>query len=69
VSLEGLAGRTYEFRVRGPSERIAAETSAGAGAAFAPSAAGVSRLVRIAFPAAGANADGFTAATVVFSVR
>jgi hypothetical protein len=45
VSLEGIAGRTYTFRVRTPDGE---------------------RAVDVTFPAAGANADGYTVVTRPF---
>ncbi len=47
VSLEGIAGRTYPFRVRTPDT-------------------GAERVVMVAFPTAGANADGYVGTTVSF---
>ncbi len=73
VALEGIAGRTYSFRVSAPSEAVARSLSAvastGARATLTPQAApGDERVVEISFPTTGANADGYTAATVTFSV-
>ena len=72
VQLEGLAGRAYTFRIGAPSAEIArrltAHVSAGATATLdLRQANGTSRLVTIIFPVAGANADGYSSATVTFS--
>jgi hypothetical protein len=67
--LEGLAGGTYEFRVRGPSERIGVEAGMGASASLLAGNSRGWRVLRVVFPDSVANADGYTAATVVFSVK
>jgi hypothetical protein len=71
VSLEGIAGVRYRFRLRAPEEAtaraLAARASVGATASLAPSVAGsIERTVEIMFSAAGANPDGYTSATVTF---
>ena len=72
VALEGLAGRSYAFRITAPDERGAGRLDVrvgnGAAAAFGPTTKGeATRLVTITFPSAGANSDGYTAATATFS--
>jgi glycogen debranching enzyme len=73
VSLEGLAGRTYVFRVRGPDNirrSLSADVSDGGYATVATNEADTSEsLVAISFPVRGANSDGYTAATVTFGRR
>lgn len=73
VSLQGLAGRTYEFRILAPDDasarNLSAEGSAGAVVVPLPWDGGTARAVRVTFPADGADADGYTAATVSFSGR
>jgi hypothetical protein len=68
VSLEGLAGRSYRFRLRAPAAAVivtaAATGTATLGAARDP---GEPREVDITFPRAGANGDGYTALTVSFT--
>jgi hypothetical protein len=71
VSLEGLARQRYVFRVRTPDEgsarSLAVRTSDGSRATIAATAAsGAERSVEITFPATGANADGYTTATLTF---
>jgi hypothetical protein len=70
VSLEGMAGRSYQFRVRTPDAAAArglvADVTSGAKAVVSETNAG--RIVTIVFPSAGANSDGYTAATVSFSI-
>jgi hypothetical protein len=73
VALEGLAGRAYTFRVRAPTANgaRALRARAGGGASATPGADvsnGTSRPVTVIFPVAGANADGYTATTVSFSI-
>jgi hypothetical protein len=75
IALEGLAGRTYRFRVRAPRAVPAAalEVAAGAGgratAVPGDGAASAERVVDVTFPSAGASADGYTALTVSFGLR
>ncbi len=68
VSLEGLAGHTYAFRIGTPNpmaaRELVAEVGGGAAIRARPWTAGAERTVDVTFPAAGANADGYTAATV-----
>jgi hypothetical protein len=70
VSLEGLTGARYRFRLRAPEEAsraLAARASVGATVTLAPSVAGsTERTVEITFPTAGANPDGYTSAMVTF---
>ena len=71
VTLEGLAGQRYTFRVWAPDEATARGMSVIAGpnarATFAPVApAGRQRTVEVIFPATGGNADGYVAATLSF---
>ena len=72
VSLEGLAGRTYAFRVMAPgvtaARTLAASASTGA-TVTAAGGAGAERVVEVTFPMAGADADGYTAAVVTMSGR
>ncbi|HEU4990169.1 MAG TPA: GH116 family glycosyl hydrolase [Gemmatimonadaceae bacterium] len=68
VSLQGLADSTYEFEVMAPDAGSAGRLSAAASAgsvSLLPWRAGRARRLRITFPASGANADGYTAATLV----
>jgi hypothetical protein len=70
VQLEGIARRAYEFRVGMPSptSTLRVETSAGASATVErTSSIGSVRHVTIIFPDSGANADGYSTATVTFS--
>jgi hypothetical protein len=72
LSLEGIAGHTYAFRLLAPDAATAANlvaaASEGASAAVQPAAGpGTEREVRITFPAGGGSADGYSAATVTFS--
>jgi hypothetical protein len=73
VALEGIAGRSYAFRLHAPGERggdrtLTVEASAGSSAVAPPTPPGISgRTITITFPAAGANADGYTSAQIVFS--
>ena len=68
VSLEGLAGRTYSFRVRVPDaatgRSLAAETTPGSAAVIVEARGADERGVTVTFPATGANADGYTQATI-----
>ncbi|HEY8062749.1 MAG TPA: GH116 family glycosyl hydrolase [Gemmatimonadales bacterium] len=71
VALEGIAGRTYAFRVRAPDAAAArtllATVSADGHAAVTGDAHSVAeRVVAVTFPSSGANADGYTAMTVRF---
>jgi glycogen debranching enzyme len=71
VSLEGLSGQTYTFDVRTPDEPSARSLDAAAGGGGAvkllPAAGQARRAVDVTFPPSGANADGYTAATVTFT--
>jgi len=71
VALEGLAGQTYEFRIIGPDApaagNLTAEIGAGAAVRTLPWSGGTARVIEVTFPADGANADGYTAATVRIS--
>ena len=73
VALEGLAGRTYRVRVRAPRVAAAGDLTiaTGAGGAAATVTAGVhaEHAVDVTFPAAGANADGYTALSITLSLR
>jgi hypothetical protein len=76
VSLEGIAGRSYPFRVRTPDAAtavaLAAVVSNGGRVelSHAPSAgASADRVATIAFPSQGANGDGYTAVTVTLGRR
>ena len=68
VALEGLAGRTYRFRLRTPGSSVNV-TAGGGGAAVigAATTPGQPREVDISFPRAVANGDGYTALTVSFT--
>jgi hypothetical protein len=71
VALEGRAGQRYAFRVRAPDESTAAalavESGDGAKATIAPMRApGTERVLEVTFPATGANADGYSTATLTF---
>ncbi len=68
VTLEGLAGRAYEFSLRAADaapRAVAAEASGGGTADSAGLRGGLGR-VRVTFPTTGANADGYTTMTVAF---
>ena len=72
VALEGLSGQTYEFTIRAPDAATARALGAGvgAGASAVAGPAGqreTDRIVSVTFPAAGANADGYTATTATFT--
>ncbi|HEX2778966.1 MAG TPA: GH116 family glycosyl hydrolase [Gemmatimonadaceae bacterium] len=70
LSLEGLAGRSYRFRVRAPVAESSATAGAGGSATLGPAAgAGEWRPLTVTFPRAGANADGYTALTISFRSR
>jgi glycogen debranching enzyme len=74
VSLQGLVGRTYSFRIRAPdaatAESLIAETGAGAAATLADRPAGGSeRVLEVRCPSTGADADGYTEVTVRFRAR
>jgi hypothetical protein len=68
IALEGIAGRTYPFRVRAPeagaARALKAEVTAGSARVSDPAAEGRERTVLLTFPAAGANADGYAALTL-----
>jgi glycogen debranching enzyme len=71
VSLEGLAGRSYVFRVRAPdaasAQGLVSQSTHGGTAMIANgSGSGIERLVTVTFPSNGANTDGYTALTVTF---
>jgi hypothetical protein len=72
VSLEGLAGRTYAFRVRTPDATVArtlrADASTGSVVVPADGGASTDRTATITFASTGANADGYVATTVSFGV-
>ena len=69
VALEGLAGRGYRFRVRAPSAAVIAAASAGGSATLGAATADGWRTLDVAFPRAGANADGYSALTVTLRER
>ena len=73
LALEGIAGRTYRFRVRppraAPAGALQATTGAGGRAAVADGPAAAEHAVDVTFPAAGAGADGYVALTVAFAQR
>ena len=68
VALEGLSGQQYVFEVRAPDEAFAralgATVSAGGSAKLSPVTGRAQRTVEVTFPSSGANADGYTTATV-----
>ncbi len=68
VSLEGLAGQTYEFHILAPdasaARNLTAEIGSGASVRSEPWKSGAGRTLEVTFPHDGANADGYTAATV-----
>jgi hypothetical protein len=72
VALEGLAGRSYTFRIGTPDPgaagRLEASATDGGTVVTGPATGeGASRMVTITFPARGADADGYTATTVTFT--
>ena len=72
VALEGLAGRSYTFRIGTPSPesalRLVAQVTNGATVHVEPvSDAGRIRRIAIIFPVTGQNADGYSASTVSFT--
>ena len=74
VALEGLAGRSYAFRINAPdgaaAVRLEARLTNEGLAALAPvSGDAAMRLATITFPSLGANADGYTATTITFTSR
>ena len=73
VSLEGLAGRTYAFRIEAPSSlaarRLRAESTGGGAVRMGAGNDGSARMVDVTFPAGGADADGYTAMTITFEGR
>lgn len=71
VALEGLAGRTYRFRLRAPESAtgVSAVTSAGSARVLQPDVGAKEWLIDATFPASGANADGYTAMTLTLSER
>ncbi len=71
VALEGLAGRSYTFRVIAPdpdaARRLVARlTNGGTLVLQQATGGGATRLATITFPSTGANADGYSASTVTF---
>jgi glycogen debranching enzyme len=69
VIVEGLAGRSYTFRVHAPDQAAASGllvSAGGGGSAVAGKAAGETRWVEITLPRSGANADGYTTASIGF---
>jgi hypothetical protein len=71
VSLEGIAGRQYSFRVRTPdaaaARALATEVTGGGAVEMSDVVSGASeRRVAVTFPEKGANSDGYTAVTVSF---
>ena len=68
VALEGLAGQTYTFRIVAPSpgaaRNLSVAVTAGAAARLGTWAGADGRTLLVTFPTDGANADGYTAATV-----
>ena len=74
VSLEGIAGRSYVFRMRTPDVSAARALTAGVTSGgrvemSAATAGSVERVVTITFPVAGANADGYTTVVVTAAAR
>jgi glycogen debranching enzyme len=74
VALEGIAGKTYTFRVLSPDAGIArvltAEITPGGSTTLSAASAGAAeRTVAITFPSSSGNADGYVAATVEFGQR
>jgi hypothetical protein len=71
VALEGLSGQQYVFEVRTPDEASAraleAATSVGSSARLSLVTGRAQRMVQVTFPSSGANADGYTTATVTFT--
>jgi len=71
VALEGLSGQRYTFEVLAPDEATArtldATVSAGGSLKLSPTTERTHRTVEVTFPESGANADGYTTATVTFS--
>jgi hypothetical protein len=69
VALEGLAGRSYPFRLLAPDadggEVLAAESTAGGSVELHRSGSG--RMMIITFPESRANADGYTAVAVTIT--
>jgi hypothetical protein len=70
VALEGVAGRSYRFRLRAPATGVSITTTAGGSATIgdAPAAAEW-RDLTVAFPRAGANGDGYSAVTLTIRQR
>jgi hypothetical protein len=69
VALEGLSGQAYRFVIHAPDDANARSLRAEstAGSASLGAASGRGRAVDVTFPATGANADGYTTATVTFT--
>jgi glycogen debranching enzyme len=69
VSLEGIAGRSYRFRLRGPGSDLSGGLVQGVeGGRVEMGPGGTGRVVTITFPAGEANADGYSVVTVRFRV-
>lgn len=69
VTLEGIAGQSYHFRVRAPDAATGAALAmiiSGNGSAVLAPGRGVERTMTVTFPVTDANGDGYTAATVSF---
>jgi glycogen debranching enzyme len=71
VSLEGIAGRQYSFRVRTPdaaaARALTTEVTGGGAVEMSDVVSGTSeRRVAVTFPEKGANSDGYTPVTVSF---
>ena len=74
VSLEGLAGRSYTFRVRAPdaagaNDLLAQATPDGSVSIATYVGRGTERNVTVTFATTGANSDGYTALTVSFRAK
>ena len=71
VTLEGLSGQQYRFEVCTPDEASAraldASVNRGAAVTLSPATGRARRPVAVTFPSSGANADGYTTATVTFT--
>ena len=72
LSLEGIAGRSYDFRVLAPdaasAQALSVEISAG-GSVEIGRVKGSERIVAITFPGGGANADGYSAVVATFGAK
>ena len=72
VAVEGLAGDTYTFEVVAPSDadaRLLAVRATAGEAALGPADGGRRREVRVTFPSAEPNADGYTRATITLYAK